>query len=200
MARLRTATTSFGTTFRQFFSSYGRYLKTAALLLAAVLVLPRAWRMASGTLFDPPPKPPLHPEVVVTLTSSPAGARVVRLVDGKAAGSTPTREVHLADGSTVEYLFHLGGFVDVQVPIVLDSGGERNVHVNLRPVPVVPSAPSARRATTARTPGRRSSAAEVRPVAPAPSSSDRASAPADQAWDDARPLLPATRVKHLGQR
>jgi hypothetical protein len=208
MARLKTATTVFGQTFRQFVSSHGGRLKTAVLILAALILLPKGWRLASAAFFDPPPPPPRNPELVVTLTSSPAGARVVRLSDGKAAGTTPTREVHIADGSTVNYLFHLNGFVDVQVPIALDSGGDRTVHVDLRPVLAAPSAPSARRAAPARPGTRRASAAGstgetsarlATPPSPRPEAA--ATPPTELGLDDpARPLLPATRVRHLGQR
>jgi hypothetical protein len=124
--------------------------------------------------------------------------------DGKAAGLTPTREVHLADGSTVDYLFHLDGFVDVQVPISLASGGERTVHVDLRPAL---AAPSARRSAPARTsrratpPSADASAKPTRTPAAPPPTAPPAAPPADPGWDDpARPLLPATRVRHLGQR
>jgi hypothetical protein len=126
---------------------------------------------------------------------------VVRLADGKAAGTTPTREVFVVDGSTVEYLFHLGGFVDVQVPITLDGGGERTVHVNLRPVEAAPSAPSARRAAPARAGARRAEAnSRLARPAPASVSSPEAATPPEPGSDDPRPLLPATRVRHLGQR
>jgi serine/threonine protein kinase len=204
-ARARQITTTFGSSFRQLLATHRRAVKTGALILVAILSLPTAIR-AGSRLFAPPPRPRLPPELVVTLTSAPAGAHVVR--DGKAVGITPTREVHISDGSTVDYTFHLGGFVDVQVPLVLTGEGERTVHVNLR---AQFEPPAARRAPSSRKPGHRP--VEATRAAPAPPDprpaataarlerSAAAEPPATSGLDDpARPLLPPTRVKHLGQR
>jgi hypothetical protein len=197
-------TTSFGASVRQLFASHGRTIKMGALLLAGIVFLPTAFR-AGARFLAPPPPPRLPPELVVTLTSAPEGARVVRLMDGKAVGITPTREVHISDGSTVEYLFHLSGFVDVQVPLVLTGEGDRTVHVNLRPLPEAPSPPAARRSPSTRKTGRRlltatSAPADQRPGATAPPPPAGSPAAAHGLEDPARPLLPATRVRHLGQR
>jgi len=198
---VRQMTTSFGTSFRELFAAHGRAIRIGALILAAVVVLPTAFRSGSRYLAPPPP-PRLPPELVVTLTSVPEGARVVRLTDGKKVGVTPTREVHISDGSTVEYAFYLGGFADVQVPLVLTGEGDRTVHVNLRQLPDAPGPPAARRSPSTRKPGRRPLTAT--PAQPDPRAGETAtpggSPAAARAPDDPRPLLPATRVRHLGQR
>lgn len=203
-ARARQMTTSFRTSFSQLLAAHGRTIKNGALILAAIVFLPSAYRAGSKFLAPPPP-PRLPPELVVTLTSAPEGARVVRLTDGKAVGITPTREVHIADGSTVEYMFHLSGFVDTQVPLVLTGEGDRTINVNLRPLPESPLPPAARRSPATRKPGRRvltatSGQADPRPGATPAQPTGRDSPAAAHGPDDPRPLLPATRVRHLGQR
>jgi len=81
-----------------------------------------------------PPSPPLPPEVVVTIDSTPQGAEVVRIEDGKRIGITPTRDVQRADGRTVQYQISLDGYNDTVVPFPLQSGGERSVNALLRAV------------------------------------------------------------------
>jgi serine/threonine protein kinase len=137
----RTLTTSI----RDLFATRGRTIKNVALVLAAIVFLPTALRL--GGRFLSPPPPPRAPELALTLTSAPAGANVVRSTDGKSVGTTPTREVHISDGSTVEYTFHLSGFVDERVPVVLTGDGARTVHVDLKPLPEPPAPPTSRRST-----------------------------------------------------
>ncbi len=116
---------------------------SAVLLLTAIMIAPQVLpafydvRRALKNWHQPAP-PPLPPEVVLTIDSTPRGATVTRVRDGKRIGLTPTREVERADGTMVEYLISLAGYTEAVVPFALTHGGDRPVNVTLRPVTVTP--------------------------------------------------------------
>lgn len=77
----------------------------------------------------PPPPAPVH--AAIHINSEPSGAEVIRLTDNRRLGTTPLVDVRLADGTQVNYRFHLQGYTDVQMPFQPTSAGKFEITATL---------------------------------------------------------------------
>lgn len=138
-----------------------------------------------------PPPAPAH--AAIHLNSEPSGAEVIRLADNRRLGTTPLVDIRLADGTTVNYRFHLAGYTDVQMPVQAAAAGKFEVTASLSPVERRAEAPHAASGASRHGHHERKVVAQSAPVSSAPSA-----APAPAAAAPREPLQPA--LPPLGDR
>ncbi len=81
-----------------------------------------------------PPPPPAPTHAAIHIKSNPSGAEVIRLTDNRRLGTTPLVDIRLADGTEVNYRFHLPGHTDVQMPFQPTAAGRFEITATLSPV------------------------------------------------------------------
>ncbi len=156
-----------------------------ALVLALI-----AWTLLSRSSEKPAAFAEI--EVLLNINSTPQGALVVRMPEGRSLGTTPVRDFLLTQ-QAVEYHLKRDGFVEVQRSFEATSGGEQTITITLSPVPVHHVAPVTGGATPENTvisrlstSIRRRSKAPVLPLPPPPVPAARApTASPAQTWGHA---------------
>lgn len=102
----------------------------ASIFVSAAAKRPIA-EIAPEVASTPPPQPS---HASIHINSEPPGAEVVRMNDNHALGTTPVLDIRPADGSQINYRFHLAGFTDVQMPLQAATPGKHELTAALTPV------------------------------------------------------------------